>query len=225
MEKTRAELIHEQILILAEAYGLPISEARQQIYVEALIDLAPETVRAAVGHIIRTRSFAGNLPTVAEIREAATGGESVDTQIALAWDKLIYAVERHGYYDSIQFDDPVITMIVRSWGGWIKWSGEVKTDELKWARKDFEKLYRAYAGTKPGEQKHLVGYYERENGGLTWEEPGGYLTNEGGEETYVKGRSVTQQVYFIGGEPGKVKSLPFSPKENKRLEILPNVTK
>ncbi|MDD5643667.1 MAG: DUF6475 domain-containing protein, partial [Syntrophales bacterium] len=121
-----------------------------------------ETLSGAIGFIIKTRSFAGNLPTVAEIREAANSqGESIESRIAIAWDKLQYALEHHGFYDSVKFDDPIIHHILTSLGGWRKWSGAVTTDEMKWVRKDFEALFRAYASQPlpppveyfPGEQE------------------------------------------------------------------------
>jgi hypothetical protein len=161
----RAEIIHEQVLILAEAYGLPISEARQQIYVEALMDLDPAKVKAGVGYIIKTRTFAGNLPTVAEIREAVqNSGKPMESRAAIAWDKALYALHHIGTYESVAFDDPIIHHIIVQWGGWTEF-GDWNADQTHWKRKDFIALYEAYArsGTLPDPNQHLIGLTEYEN--------------------------------------------------------------
>jgi hypothetical protein len=59
------------ITVMATAWGITMDQPRLKIYLEALLDLPPGAVEKAVGHLIKTRSFAGNIPVVAEIREAA----------------------------------------------------------------------------------------------------------------------------------------------------------
>lgn len=173
--------------ILAEAFQKKPSTSMAEIYWRVLQDMSIEDFEQACLNLINTRKITGTFPMVAEIREASGKGESLDTRVALAWDKLMFAVRTHGYYDSVKFDDPVIPLILSSWGGWMKWSGEVKEDELKWARKDFDKLYRAYAATCTRDNgKHLPGAFEHENGGLVWEETGG--------------RRVELKIILIGGD-------------------------
>ena len=66
-----AVAIIKAITIMATAWGIVMDGPRMKIYRDALIDLPPGAVEKAVGHLIKTRSFAGNIPVVAEIREAA----------------------------------------------------------------------------------------------------------------------------------------------------------
>jgi hypothetical protein len=66
--KTR---IVNSITVMATAWGITMDQPRLKIYLEALIDLPPGAVEKGIGHLIKTRPFAGNLPVVAEIREAA----------------------------------------------------------------------------------------------------------------------------------------------------------
>ena len=136
--------------IMAEAFQKKPSENMAEIYWRVLQDMSIGNFEQACLNLINTRKITGTFPMVAEIREASGAGESLDTRIALAWDKLIFAIENHGYYDSVQFDDPVIHLIVKSWGGWIAvgdHDGEIANQDLKWTKKEFEKLYRAYAPT------------------------------------------------------------------------------
>lgn len=200
MEKQRAELIHEQVLIMAEAFGLPISEARQQIYVEALMDLPADSVKCGVARLIKTRTFAGNLPTVAEIREASCDGEPLESRAAIAWDKLMYALHRHGTYQSIAFDDKIIYHIVSQWGGWLT-IGDWPAEETHWKRKDFIKLYEAYskANVLPEPKNHLKGLAEIEN------DRAGFLDK-------------IPAPIFITGSTGDFKSLPMPQhKEPERI--------
>ena len=157
--------IIDQLVILSEAYGLSINEARLQIYADMLSDIPIDKLRAGIVHIIKTRTFAGNLPTVAEIREAAnSNGVPLETRAALAWDMALSAIHDHGPYQSPKFPDPIITRIVIAWGGWIDF-GNWPAEESKWKRKEFMQLYAAYAAdTHPPEvPDHLIGIAEGNN--------------------------------------------------------------
>jgi hypothetical protein len=63
--------IVKAVTIMATAWGITMDKPRLKIYVEALKDLPPGAVEKGIGHLIKTRPFAGNIPVVAEIREAA----------------------------------------------------------------------------------------------------------------------------------------------------------
>ena len=78
--------IIQQLIIMAEAYGLPFAEARMEIYADMLSDIPVEKLRSGIVHLVKTRTFAGNLPSVAEIREAVAGeGNDLDARALLAW--------------------------------------------------------------------------------------------------------------------------------------------
>ena len=156
--------IIDQLVILAEAFGLSISEARMKIYADMLADLPIDKIRAAIVHLIKNRVFAGNLPTVAEIREVAEDKIPLESQVAIAWDKLIYAIQNHCPYDSVKFDDPIISHIVYLWGGWADLE-DWKEHERPHRRREFAKLYEAYAksGNLPAVPDHHVGLAEYQN--------------------------------------------------------------
>jgi hypothetical protein len=65
------ERIVKAVTVMATAWGIVMDGPRMKIYRDALADLPPGAVEKAVGHLIKTRPFAGNIPVVAEIREAA----------------------------------------------------------------------------------------------------------------------------------------------------------
>jgi hypothetical protein len=65
------ERIVKVVTIMATAWGIVMDGPRMKIYRDALADLPPGAVEKGIGHLIKTRPFAGNIPVVAEIREAA----------------------------------------------------------------------------------------------------------------------------------------------------------
>lgn len=157
--------IIDQLVILAEAFGLSFNDARMGIYADCLADLSIDKIQVGVYRLIKTRTFAGNLPTVAEIREAIAGdGQPLETRAALAWDTAVRAIHEHGPYQSPQFPDPIITRIVIAWGGWIDF-GNWPAEETKWKRKEFMQLYAAYASdmNPPEVPDHLIGIAEGNN--------------------------------------------------------------
>ena len=156
--------IIDQLVILAEAFGLSISEARMKIYADMLADLPIEKIRAAIVHLIKNRVFAGNLPTVAEIREVAEEKIPIESQAALAWDKFRYALINHCPYDSVKFDDPIISHIISVWGDWTS-MGDWDESQTHYRRREFAKLYEAYAksGNIPAAPDHHVGLAEYNN--------------------------------------------------------------
>jgi hypothetical protein len=65
------ERIVKAVTVMATAWGIVMDGPRMKIYRDALADLPPGAVEKGIGHLIKTRPFAGNIPVVAEIREAA----------------------------------------------------------------------------------------------------------------------------------------------------------
>ncbi|MCP3966655.1 MAG: hypothetical protein GY718_09945 [Lentisphaerae bacterium] len=63
----------------------------------------------------------------------------------LAWQKIMYAMEKFGFDASIQFDDLALHGAVQTLGGWA-YLNRLTFDELKWAKKQFDDLYPALVG-------------------------------------------------------------------------------
>jgi hypothetical protein len=155
---------------LAEASGQECSDFKIKIYAQALADIPVEAIEQAAWSVINTRTFA-TFPKVAEIREHLSGGKSDDKAI-LALDKLEKAMSRHGKYRSVCFDDPVLMATVVSIGGWPKICS-MEMDEWKWARKDFERLYKAFSAQPVKSLEipsHLSGIAEISNSANRYEE-------------------------------------------------------
>lgn len=183
--------------IMAVAFQKTPDKPFSDTYWRILQDMTIEDFEAACLTLVNTRKITGTFPLIAEIREAA--GAS-DLRVITAWDKLMYAIENHAPYDSVQFDDPVINHIVRQWGGWTA-MGEWPAEETKWKKKEFEKLYEAYSKAPLPEQTgHLVGLTEAEN------------------RTHFP--EFVPKPILITGSTGNFKSLEFEPVEAEKLKSL-----
>lgn len=148
---------------LGEASGQESSSFKERIYAEALKDIPIEAIEQAAWQIIRTRTLA-SFPKVGEIREYLHGGKTEDKAV-LALDQLERAMSSVGKYRSVAFTDKTIMAVVHSMGGWVKLCS-MEAEEWKWARKDFEKIYRAYAQLPTAQlqiPEHLSGIAERDN--------------------------------------------------------------
>lgn len=148
---------------LGEAAGQESSAFKEKVYAEALKDVPIEQIEAAAWEIIRNRTLS-TFPKVGEIREYIHGGKSEDKAV-LALNKLERAMSSVGKYRSVSFDDPFIMATVSAMGGWPKICC-MEQDEWKWARKDFDKIYRAFstqAASNLQIPEHLPGIEERDN--------------------------------------------------------------
>ena len=140
-------------------------EATQAVYLGywmGLRDLTLEDVKRAAVRAMRTSKF---MPAVAELRELA--GEMLpDHRAVKAWEAFKEAIRRHGYYQSISFDDGLINATVHNLGGWMPLIERLDSEEdEKWVRKDFERVYKAFAISGIGHEqaRPLIGYCDVEN--------------------------------------------------------------
>jgi len=157
------ELFMQYFTGLCERYDKQATVALCDIYYMALEDLNDEQLKKSVSNVLRSREYS-SMPSPAELR-----GEDIENDALLALDKMEKAIERYGLYRSVRFDDPVIHMVVRSMGGWpaiCRKEGE-EGEDWTWRRKEFVKLYRAFAMSPRAEcPVTLIGLAESENNGL-----------------------------------------------------------
>ena len=127
------------ILSMASLFDKELTEDLLDLYWSALNDLSDEEFSKAANTVARTCKF---FPKPADFREQIV--PDVDVKASLAYDTVKKAFIDVGIYKSVTFADPVITAVINSLGGWIAYC-EIPDSELKWWRKDFERLYRQYA--------------------------------------------------------------------------------
>src|SRR5437868_10495428 len=84
----------EQITVVAEAMGEPMTQARLKIYIGDLSDLQRYELEIAFARARRELKF---FPKIAELRELAGQGEKqqADAEARAAWDELSKFVRRY----------------------------------------------------------------------------------------------------------------------------------
>lgn len=146
---------------LGETYGNTApSKERVELYFRVLSDLSIEQVEEGVIALLNTRTTTSTFPVPGEIRQSLSGGQSA---ALIALDKAERAVERYGSYRSVQFDDPVIHMVISAMGGWPKFCVPDPVQAWHWYQKEFCRMYEAFA--KHGREcpEVLYGICAREN--------------------------------------------------------------
>lgn len=158
-----------------ETYGNnlnPVSKEKAEVYFRVMEDMTIDQVEQAVYRLLRERKITSTFPVPGEIREYSSNGESA---AIVALDKAEKAIERHGSYSSVTFDDPVIHMVIVSMGGWPRFccpSVYGDDQEWHWKQKEFVKLYEAFSKNPRAECPIvLFGILDTENsaaGRLEW---------------------------------------------------------
>lgn len=153
----------EQFTILCEFFDRTPSKAYIEMYYNLLRNSTEQQFSRAVGQLLTTRKYT-KMPLPAEILENING--NVEDRAILAVDQISKAMQKHGSYSSIVFDDNVINHVVNSHpGGWIKLC-ETTYEEWHFLKKDFIKRYIALSNRKDTLQPiaALPGRTEVENG-------------------------------------------------------------
>jgi hypothetical protein len=145
----------ENMAGLGEAFGTEITELKGKIYWQVLDRFSDDQVERAILESISTLKF---FPKPAELIELIEGKS--EEKSLVAWDELLTAIQRHGSYASVRFEDAKITKAVELMGGWLELCSMTE-DETKFRRAEFQKIYSSLRGEFP--PKTLAGRYELDN--------------------------------------------------------------
>ena len=146
--------------MLCETYNKQPTKSLASAYFMVLEDLTISEFQTAVKSVLATRKFT-NLPMPADILEIVNGNP--DDVALIALKELEDAMSIHGAYKSVIFKNKVIMACVRGMGGW-QTICQTPSDEWKFQKQEFLKLYRAYhRNGKYPEVDYLVGLSEHKN--------------------------------------------------------------
>lgn len=143
------DMIQEVNRVTKGISAVELTPEQLNIYKVLLDDIPDEKFVAGIKTMLRERPYA-NIPSPGDIRKYCmeTREEDLDIRVAIARNKIKKAMNSVGTYVTVAFDDPIIHLVIRDFGGWIK-LGMKDIEEfenlLKW---DFPKLYKAYATRK-----------------------------------------------------------------------------
>jgi hypothetical protein len=141
-------------------------DAMITVMFEELATYKLDDIAAAVGAHVRSEKF---FPTLADIVTQLEG--DVEDRAALAWAKVVRAVEHLGGGISIRFPSPAIHYAIEQMGGWQKLCATLTNDSMVWREKEFSRFYaigEKTASWEPGNgrvqvPRYLCGQYEINN--------------------------------------------------------------
>jgi hypothetical protein len=154
-------MFKEYIAGLSDLFDKQLSKVAVEMYWKALEIYSDKQCKIAFDIAVTDCKF---FPKPAELIQFIKSGSGDIEDIALIEaDKVVNAIRHTGYYTSVTFDDPVtMAVIEQGWGGWIKIC-DLRDEEIKWFRKDFTRIYKAYSNQGVKRYGHLVGFHEDSN--------------------------------------------------------------
>lgn len=123
-------------------YRADLSDAVLAIWWEAMRSFSFAVVRDALNRHAVNADTGQFLPKPADVVKLANGS-SKDVAL-IAWTKAMRAVSEVGAYRSVDFDDSLVSVVIRDMGGWPAFCGG-DVDELGYRQNEFVTRYRGYA--------------------------------------------------------------------------------
>ncbi|WP_339010460.1 DUF6475 domain-containing protein [Fusobacterium varium] len=143
------DMIQEVNRVTKGISAIELTPEQLNVYKALLNDIPDDKFIQGIRTMLKERPYA-NIPSPGDIRKYCleTREEDLDIRVAIARNKIKKAMNSVGTYVTVAFDDPIIHLVIRDFGGWIK-LGMTDMEEfenlLKW---DLPRLYKAYATRK-----------------------------------------------------------------------------
>lgn len=145
-----------------------ISKELCATYFDVFTDYDLDSIKKAFTQYIKTNKF---FPKPAEIIELINPSINIKDRAEAAWLQLLEGIRKHGYYDSVEFEDKVIHSCIRAMGGWSKVSDR---EQDTWMHKDFINFYESFEG-KPYHEDRIIGAIESRGGKHSFGKVGNFL--------------------------------------------------
>lgn len=124
----------------------------QKAYFLALQDLGVDGIKQAC--LMAMVEFEW-MPKPKQLRELRFG--NIEQQAESAWAQVVYAIEQHGGYASVEFDDSRISNAIQNCGGWQHFCEKQET----WAKKEFISAFKNFpADCQP---VRCIGIHDKNN--------------------------------------------------------------
>jgi len=139
---TKREHFATALVVLGSALGRDLPAPALEGYWIALQVLTEEELATATKRALAECKF---MPAPSELLALAGRGRNLTADVAQAWEAVRTAIDRHDYTASVDFG-PLVNAVVRNLGGWDRLC-RLDLEALNvWARKEFERIYEAFAG-------------------------------------------------------------------------------
>ena len=147
------------IFYVADYYRESVSETVLSFWTSGLAKFSFEDIKTAFENWMMTNDRMPKISNIVEI----LNGTGCDRALA-ALMKVEKAMDDHGAYATVVFDDPVIHAVIQSMGGWIKACRQTEY-EFTWWKKDFRERYEHCDryGLPPELPVRLSGIFDQTN--------------------------------------------------------------
>lgn len=164
MEDANKQDLGKMLVGIALTYGKEINNFMMVAFWEVLRPYTwPEVKNAFVTYLGDTEC-GQYMPKPADIKRIIEGSLRENALDALA--ELDHAIRCHGPYKSIQFQNPVITAVVKGMGGWSRFS-RISDSEYEFLKKEFIERYIMYSKSpQPFHNTVLLGIEALSNSSL-----------------------------------------------------------
>lgn len=124
-----------------------LTSEQLRLYFLLLQDLENEKFLAGINKLLRNYKYV-TFPSPSQIREFCDDIKNLEEQIFSAKKNLVFGIKKYGAYSSVAFDDPILHLIIRNFGGWKKLC-QMKTSELdNFLKFEFDKSYKFFSERK-----------------------------------------------------------------------------
>lgn len=146
---------------VSELYGKNLTSEVLNLWFGLLNSYSIEDIQNAFSLYLQTES---RMPLPADILKILRGSEEDRALAALI--KVEEAMERHGGYATVVFDDPIIHAVISELGGWSRSCRQTEKD-FTWWEKDFRERYRHHlrygSGIPTDVPPRLLGILDEKN--------------------------------------------------------------
>ena len=151
-------------------YSQDVSEFAAQVWWNAMQGYSIDQVRRAFDKHAADPKSGQFMPKPADLIRVLDGTQ--DDRAALAWSKVLSAIQRVGAYATVVFDEGAIHAAIEDLGGWPK-ACATKFEELPFVEKRFCAAYRAHLKAGSAYPGKLPGIADQSNvaGGFGTQEP------------------------------------------------------
>ena len=147
------------IFHVADYYRESVSETVIDFWTHGLAKFSFEEIQVAFERWMRTNDRMPRISNIGEILQGDGSGRALAALLTVE-----KAMDEHGAYATVVFDDPAIHATIQSLGGWIKACRQTEY-EFTWWKKDFRERYQMIdqRGLPPDVPLKLFGLFDQTN--------------------------------------------------------------
>lgn len=161
----KAEFTHIMAYLEAgSGTSKPVTELQAEVYWDMLGNFPADAVRRAAKQALAESQYPTIPPVGVLVRLCGAGEVKTESRALVAYATASKAVQKHGAYASVDFDDPLANAVIRDMGGWERFC-DWNPNEIQWRQRDFLSLYsaRTQSGVAAELAAPLDGICERQN--------------------------------------------------------------